>query len=86
MKYVSQSGIYCLKEREMPLIVAPIGKEPTIVRILTDEKTKKHLESLGITLSSTIRIVSQSGGSTICMIKDGRLALDRNLATKILVA
>ena len=52
----------------------------------TDEKTKKHLESLGITLSSTIRIVSQSGGSTICMIKEGRLALDRNLATKILVA
>ena len=70
----------------MPLIVAPIGKDLTIVRILTDEKTKKHLESLGIMLSSTISIVSQSGGSTICMIKDGRLALDRNLATKILVA
>ncbi len=34
----------------MPLIVAPIGKDLTIVRILTDEKTKKHLESLGITL------------------------------------
>lgn len=70
----------------MPLIVAPIGRELKVVKILTDEKTKKHLESLGITLSSTVRIVSQSGGSTICMIKDGRLALDRNLATKILVA
>lgn len=70
----------------MPLIVAPIGRDLRIVKILTDEKTKKHLESLGITLSSTVRIISQSGGSTICMIKDGRLALDRNLATKILVA
>jgi len=70
----------------MPLIVAPIGRELRIVRILTDEKTKKHLESLGITLSSKISILSQSGGSVICMIKDGRLALDRVLATKILVA
>jgi len=70
----------------MPLIVAPIGRELRIVKIMTDEKTKKHLESLGITISSTITVISQSGGSTICMIKDGRLALDRNLATKILVA
>ena len=70
----------------MPLIVAPIGRDLKIVKILTDDKTKKHLESLGITPSSTVRIISQSGGSTICMIKDGRLALDKNLATKILVA
>ncbi len=70
----------------MPLIVAPIGKELKIIKILADEKTKKHLESLGITLSSSVRIISQSGGSTICKIKDGRLALDKNLATKILVA
>lgn len=31
----------------MPLIFAPIGRELRIVKILTDEKTKKHLESLG---------------------------------------
>ncbi|MCM1306050.1 MAG: ferrous iron transport protein A [Bacteroides sp.] len=70
----------------MPLVVAPIGRDLKIVKIMTDDKTKKHLESLGITLSSTVRIISQSGGSTICMIKDGRLALDKNIATKILVA
>ena len=73
-------------ERSMPLVVAPIGRELRIVRILTDEKTKKHLENLGITISSKISIISQSGGSTICMVKDGRLALDKNIATKILVA
>ena len=74
------------EERAMPLVVAPIGRELRIVRILTDEKTKKHLENLGITISSKISIISQSGGSTICMVKDGRLALDKNIATKILVA
>lgn len=76
-----------LKEREiMPLVFAPIGKDLRIVRILTDDKTKKHLESLGITIDSTISIISQSGGSVICLIKDGRLALDKEMATKILVA
>ena len=70
----------------MPLIFAPIGRELRIVKILTDEKTKKHLESLGITIDSNVSIISQSGGSVICHIKDGRLALDKEMATQILVA
>lgn len=70
----------------MPLVVAPIGKSLTVKRILTDDKTKKHLESLGITIGSTLSIISASGGSVICLVKDGRLALDKNLATKIFVA
>ena len=41
---------------------------------------------MGITIDSTISIISQSGGSVICLIKDGRLALDKEMATKILVA
>lgn len=70
----------------MPLVFAPTGRELRVVKILTDDKTKKHLESLGITVDSMLNIISQSGGSVICMIKDGRLALDKNIATKILVA
>lgn len=70
----------------MPIVVAPIGKSLTVKRILTDDKTKKHLESLGITIGSTLSIISASGGSVICLVKDGRLALDNNLATKIFVA
>ena len=91
MKYVSyfamRECIRC-KEREknMPLVMAPTGKDLRIVRILTDDKTKKHLESLGITIDSTISLISVSGGSVICLIKDGRLALDKEMATKILVA
>ncbi len=69
----------------MPLVMAPMNVSLRVLKILTDDKTKKHLESLGITIDSELSILSQSGGSTICMIKDGRLALDRNVATKILV-
>ena len=70
----------------MPIVVAPIGKEMRVVKILADEKTKKHLNNLGITVDSTIVVLSSSGGTVICQVMEGRLALDRNISTKILVA
>ncbi|MBO4534750.1 MAG: ferrous iron transport protein A [Clostridia bacterium] len=70
----------------MPIVVAPIGKELRVVKVLADEKTKKHLNNLGITVDSTIVVLSSSGGTVICQVMDGRIALDRNLSTKIFVA
>ena len=70
----------------MPLALAPEGQELRVIKVLTDDKTKKHLEILGITISSTLVILAHNGGSIICKSKDGRLALDRTLATKILVS
>ena len=70
----------------MPLVMAPLNTDLKIVKILVDDKLKKHLESLGITINSMIRVVSCSNGNCIIQIKDGRLAIDRNVATKILVA
>ena len=70
----------------MPLIIAPINNQFKIVKILLDHKTKKHLESLGIVVNETITVLSKTNGNVICIIKDGRLALDKDIATKILVA
>lgn len=70
----------------MPIVIAPLRVNLRVIKISTNEKTKKHLESLGITINSTIQIVSSSGGSVICMVKSGRLALDKGTATKIFVA
>ncbi len=70
----------------MPIVIAPLNRELKIVRISADEKLKKHLESLGITINGAITVLSASGGSVVCKIKDGRIALDRDLSTKIFVA
>lgn len=69
----------------MPLVIAPLNVVLTVIKILLDEKTKKHLESLGITIDSQIMVVDNVEGNVIIVIKDGRLALDKNIATKILV-
>lgn len=78
--------IHIIRRWLMLLVVAPVGKDVRVVKILADEKTKKHLENLGITIDSVIRVISASGGSVICVVKDGRLALDKEMATKILIA
>ena len=70
----------------MPIVLAPLNQDLRIVRIVADEKLKKHLESLGITVNGEITVLSSSGGSVVCKIKDGRIALDKELSTKIFVA
>ena len=70
----------------MPLILAPIGREVRIVKIVAEEGTKKHLADLGILVDATVTVLASAGGSTVCRVKEGRLALDRNVAAHIYVA
>ncbi len=70
----------------MPIVIAPTNTELRIVRVAADEKLKKHLESLGITVNGNITVLSSEGGSVVVKIKDGRIALDSDLSSKIFVA
>ena len=69
----------------MPLPMAPVGEELTVKKIMLDERDRRHLANLGIVPGGTLALLSASGGSVILRVKDGRLALDRSLALKILV-
>ena len=70
----------------MPIVLAPQNTQLKVVRISAEDKTKKHLESLGITVGGEISVLSSSGGTVVFKIKDGRIALDSNLSAKIFVA
>ena len=70
----------------MPIVIAPQNRALRIVRIAADEKTKKHLENLGINVNGSVVVLSSSGGSVVVKVKEGRIALDSNLSTKIFVA
>lgn len=69
----------------IPLAVAPIGKEMTIAKIITDTKTKRHLENLGIWVGGEVSSMADSAGNLILKIKEGRLAINKELAMKIYV-
>ena len=70
----------------MPIMLAPLNEEVRVVKILTNEKLKKHLESLGIIVNARLTVLSAVNGGVVVAIKDGRLALDHEVASKILVA
>ena len=70
----------------MPIGLAPLNVDMKVVRVLLDDKTKKHLESLGVLVNSSIKVISSVNGGVVVAVKDGRLALDRSIASKILVA
>lgn len=70
----------------MPIGLAPLNTPMRVVKVLADEKTKKHLESLGILVNSLITVISSVNGGVVVAVKEGRLALDRSVASKILVA
>ena len=69
----------------MPLPIAPVGEVLTVKKLLVDERDRRHLADLGIVPGAQIELLSAAGGSVILRVKDGRLAIDRTLALKILV-
>ena len=45
----------------MPVYIAPAGAELTVRKVGAEEKVKKHLQELGITEGSKIKLLSSSG-------------------------
>ena len=59
----------------MPIAFAPSDKELEIKRVSADDKIKKRLQELGITVGGKITLVSSSGGGVIVVVKECRLFL-----------
>ncbi len=70
----------------MPVSIAPCGTELIIRKVSAEDKVRRHLQELGISVGSKLTLVSSSGGNVIVIVKEGRLCLDKNLACKIMVA
>ncbi len=70
----------------MALAFAPFGKELRIIKINADEKTRRHLENLGILVGADVISMYDISGDVIVKVKDCKLALNKCLAMKIQVA
>ncbi|WP_315068308.1 FeoA family protein [uncultured Clostridium sp.] len=69
----------------MPLILATKGDEMNIKRITGNDETKRFLNSLGFVVGETIKIISELGGNFIINVKESRVALDKGMASRIIV-
>lgn len=60
--------------------------EPNIIKkVGGKEETKKFLESLGFVVGGVVTVVSAISGNVIVNIKESRVAINKEMANKILV-
>ncbi len=69
----------------MPLTMSKIGETNSIKRITGKDEVRRHLESLGFVAGESVTVVSEMAGNMIIQVKESRIALDRGMATRIMV-
>lgn len=69
----------------MPLLMAKRGDVNTIVAIRGKNETKRYLESMGFVEGAEITIITEFDGNLIVNVKDARVALSKNMASKIYI-
>ena len=69
-----------------PLNFSPLGQEVEITSCNVNPDLRKHLETLGILPGEKITPLNSRAGDLIVRVRDSRLALNRGLASKILVS
>lgn len=69
----------------MSLSFAKIGKEIEIKEIIGNDDVKVFLNRLGFIEGHKITVVSKVAGTLILNVKDTRIALDRQLSSRIVI-
>ena len=69
----------------MPLTLAPMGEEREIIKITGRDSVQKHLANLGFVVGSLVTVIAELNGNMILKVKETRVALDKSMASRILV-
>ena len=69
----------------MPLTRAGAGAAGTVQRICGRDETRRFLASLGFVEGAAVTVVSAMAGSLIVCIKDTRVALSQQMASRIMI-
>ena len=69
----------------MPLTFLQAGQSSIITRIGGNPQTRQFLEGLGFVVGTPVRVVNQIDGNVICAIRDTRVAISKQMASKVFV-
>ena len=69
----------------MPLSMAKPGETVVIRKITGKDEVRQHLAELGFVVGAAVTVVSEMAGNLIVQVKDSRVALDRQMASRIMV-
>ncbi len=69
----------------IPLTYANPGEECIIKKIGGNSDVKRHLENLGFTVGGSVILISALSGNVIVKVKESRIALDEEMAKKVMI-
>ena len=69
----------------MPLTMAKAGEANIIRKVGGKGEAMRFLENLGFVAGADIMVVSQIGGNLIVTVKGARVAINKDMANKIMV-
>lgn len=69
----------------MPLTMAGTGETNIIKKVGGTGETRRFLENLGFVTGGQVTVVSELSGSMIVNVKESRVAINRDMASKIMI-
>lgn len=70
----------------MPLSMAEIGSSARVEQVTGKDETRTHLRNLGFVPGAPVTVISRLGGNLILSLMDTRIALNKGMASRILVS
>ena len=70
----------------MPLAMLQAGETKVISEFRGKEDVKRHLQDIGFIKGESVKVLSENESGIILLVKGTRIALNRGLASKIMVA
>ncbi len=69
----------------MPLTMARPGEQNLIKKVGGKPETRQFLENLGFVAGGRVSVISKIGGNMIVEVKGARVAVDQDMAAKIMI-
>ncbi len=69
----------------MRLTYADMGSDLIILKVGGKPEIRAHLENLGFVAGGNVKVVSSMGGNLIVNVKEARVAISKEMASKIMV-
>ena len=69
----------------LPLTMAKTGEIVIIRKIAGKDDVRQHLAELGFVVNRNVTVVSEIAGNLILQVQDSRIALDKTMASRIMI-
>ena len=69
----------------IPLIYADMNEKNVVRKVTGKPEVRRHLADIGFVTGAVVSVISGVNGNLLVSVKDSKIALDRDLAARIMI-